>query len=592
MSSCTYFGSEEWARLHEQTVERVAAQDGMNETVARHQLPDPPEDCGRAVIENGRCVFHQPSGTEVKEQPSKALLDAITETEGEISIYGLRASELDLSQFKIGTELEPPVRLPYARVGDLSLEKANVGPLIDLTGADVENLTLKDTTLLDGLTTSYMLVRGVTDLTEATLHGPWVSIRSRHRERCKLDFAQFNRRRTKLSNARFKGTFSADRAQFDDMLVCPGTQFDGGARFSETKFDRVNMKSAGFADISLRDAIVDRLFKFADVTVRDDLSVYDSVFRGRADFSDTTVRGDAKLRKNRLKDEANFEEVRFGGHACFDRTRFHERVSLSGATVSSGASFQKTGFEVSLEADGLQTDGLLDFRHATLADGFVNTGKSVFIDCSRATLGTVEFQREAKHSLEDVALTGTEYDGFDFARYTDSLEPDWSLRTEGDGDDDEVPGWETYLRAKNAAGDAGNVTAAAEFFLREMRCRRRAHARRVRTSGRPRERLAAGARWLKNAAFDLSCGYGERPGNTVALSVAVVCLYAPVLATMLDRSLTTGLVLSIQTFIAFLFGGVSENPDRFVELVAASEAFLGAFAVALFVFALTRSVHR
>jgi hypothetical protein len=52
------------------------------------------------------------------------------------------------------------------------------------------------------------------------------------------------------------------------------------------------------------------------------------------------------------------------------------------------------------------------------------------------------------------------------------------------------------------------------------------------------------------------------------------------------------LTFSLQAFVTLILGGVPEVSSLVIRLLASFEAFLGAFFVALFVFALARSIRR
>ena len=50
-------------------------------------------------------------------------------------------------------------------------------------------------------------------------------------------------------------------------------------------------------------------------------------------------------------------------------------------------------------------------------------------------------------------------------------------------------------------------------------------------------------------------------------------------------------LLSLESFVALILGGGTEQTDLSVRLAATLEGFVGAFLIALFVFALTRSLE-
>ena len=148
----------------------------------------------------------------------------------------------------------------------------------------------------------------------------------------------------------------------------------------------------------------------------------------------------------------------------------------------------------------------------------------------------------------------------------------------------------TYLEARKGTDDVGDSTTAGQFFIHEARVRRRRHLSRGRY-----------ARYGSNLLFDLVAGYGERPGRPFMASVLTVLVFAGIYrglwVTVPETASPTysgpfgELLLSVAAFTAFVLGDVDVAPLA-IRTVAAIEAFLGAFLIALFVFTLTRSVRR
>lgn len=148
----------------------------------------------------------------------------------------------------------------------------------------------------------------------------------------------------------------------------------------------------------------------------------------------------------------------------------------------------------------------------------------------------------------------------------------------------------TYVRARKGADDVGDNRAAGRFYENELRVRRRIYRR----DGNYR-------RYVANGVFDLVAGYGERPGRVFAVSTGLVGLFAAVyygIDVAAPSWLSTAyqgaggaVLLSLASFSAFVLGGAGVS-SRALRFVANTEAFLGAFLIALFVFALTRSLHR
>lgn len=183
-----------------------------------------------------------------------------------------------------------------------------------------------------------------------------------------------------------------------------------------------------------------------------------------------------------------------------------------------------------------------------------------------------------------------------------------------DGDPPPAALEQTYLNAKNGASQVGDEDVAGVFFTLEKRYRRRRLWETVAGVGGStsvRRVGATGVDWLGNAIFDRMAVYGESPGRVVTVSTSVIAVFSVFFALLLDRPpygdqyLGSGilpdwvalalqpLTLSIESFVTLvLVGPASQRLTPLVHLLGQIEGFLGVFLVALFVFTLTRSVHR
>jgi uncharacterized protein YjbI with pentapeptide repeats len=160
----------------------------------------------------------------------------------------------------------------------------------------------------------------------------------------------------------------------------------------------------------------------------------------------------------------------------------------------------------------------------------------------------------------------------------------------------------TYLKAKNGATAVGHTSAAGRFFEKERKYRRHTHRDRFlgrRGSGDAGTRLKFGTQWLKSTLLSVTTGYGERPWRTVGSSFGTIALFAviytglrPSMDGISDPGVPDYLLFSIQSFVALIVGAPPETSSIWIRIGSATEGFLGAFFIALFVFTLTRTVHR
>jgi cytoskeletal protein CcmA (bactofilin family) len=116
-------------------------------------------------------------------------------------------------------------------------------------------------------------------------------------------------------------------------------------------------------------------------------------------------------------------------------------------------------------------------------------------------------------------------------------------------------------------------------------------------------------RWSSNTLYGLLTGYGERPQRVLAWSVFVVFAFgllfagfgtieavgvgASGFATTPPYGSALGyFIVSLEAFVTLVLGGSAQIESPLLRLLAQIEGFLGVFSISLFVFTLSRAVHR
>ena len=379
-----------------------------------------------------------------------------------------------------------------------------------------------------------------------------------------------------MVDCEFGGAVAFDGAVLDGEIDCNGGSPDTATRF------RAGLSLAG---VECRSGADLRWIASNGV-----VAFHDSETASRTAFGDTVDATGAHLtdgldaRSVRFDHLAGFEDVCAGGDIRLDEADIGRlRIDISPAesddrpTVTARRASIDEG-RIAHPGDGAVT---YDFADARIGRVRVDAGD-----------GPIE-------PLAAVRFLGTEFDGFRFAPYHETLEAaGWRLHDcEGAADLPEPnPAPRrleaTYQQAKTGANGVGDATAAAEFFRREMRHRRAGHAAAVR-SNRGTDRVAAAYDWLANTVLDATAGYGERPGWTMLSSLAVVIVFAGAYTGLGVPADAPGelLLFSFQSFITFIVGPAPAESFA-IRILSSVQGFLGAFLVALFVFALTRSVDR
>ncbi len=176
----------------------------------------------------------------------------------------------------------------------------------------------------------------------------------------------------------------------------------------------------------------------------------------------------------------------------------------------------------------------------------------------------------------------------------------------------------TYLRAKNGANQTHDNDSASEFFQKEMRQRRYRYRQQIAAAifgtelgpestdtqesqplnsvrNRAKQVGRNSINWLSNATLAVTSSYGEKPSYVVMSSLVIVLLfgtaYTVAFPSLFERT-REYFILSFGAFVSFLIGPTADVDNSTIGFLTQIEGFVGAFFIALFVFTLTRSVHR
>lgn len=402
-----------------------------------------------------------------------------------------------------------------------------------------------------------------------------------------------------LRHAQFEAKQNWQYAIVRQPITFAGATFAARPDFLETTFERSVAFDAARFDATAQ--FVETTFAASFMAYKTRFSVADfhrAQFEDRADFSESRF------------EKANFREGTFGGITRFDLTVF-EHGSFTGASFENYVYFDGATLPETFKIKQAEIDELLSLEDVTLADGccwvdmagasiaagrlYLPEDGTLAYDLTNATMGAVSLtDGEPRDSLLDhYRFQNTTFEGFDFGAYRSVLhEAGWRLHEVCHvGSLEEQPQplstgekETTYLKAKNGANEIGETKAAAEFFRHEMLNRRKQYL------------PDAPGKWIANALLDVTAGYGERPSRVVGVSVGTILAFGGVFALLRSEPLYDTpvgyLVLSLQSFITLVLGGAEDVGGPWIRLLAQIEGFVGAFLIALFVFTLTRSIHR
>lgn len=548
-----------------------------------HMAEDETDDsgswsCQRPVPpDRERCAFHPKNetdaltGTEVVDALRDSI-DHLRSTAGERQIA---------KKAPFATLREPDFTNELVESSDnhpIDLRHANIVGDVDFTGAVVRERIIADGIDCGG---SVMLTDAVVER-EFRLDGAIVA------EDVELTNADINGRFS-ASDARIRGCIDGTDLSAGDNLVIRRTMCDG-------PFRAHGMNCSG--DVLLDEAEMGEI-AWSNVTIHGEVLATDSI-----------VDGDVNLWNARFHDPVRWQSVVVAGEFVASNSLFESVARFTDASLGLDPTFESAEFE-SVEISGIRPHrSTIDLSEAHISNGVLDASGAA-VDLTGATVGDVSFTRDGPIEYQRYRIENTAFDGFDF-RDADVRrwfsETDWFLHGAPYNSNEKIPPEtleSTYLKAKNGAEQVGDTKAAGEFFRREMIARRR---RRWQQALRADSGDDSGATiwrrigWVKkaagNALFGLVAGHGERPGRTVLAGVGTIVFFSALFGAVWPApappygSPIGYLILSLESFVTLVLGGSEQVGYRSVRLIAQIEAFIGAFLIALFVFALTRSVHR
>lgn len=240
----------------------------------------------------------------------------------------------------------------------------------------------------------------------------------------------------------------------------------------------------------------------------------------------------------------------------------------------------------------------------------ISEGDHTIYQLTRATIGAVDiYSKSDQNIFEKVFIADTKFDGFDFSNYRDSLiESNWNI--DNLALKSEVPEplkrETTYSKAKAGAGKQGDTYAESKFFIKERRFRRKRYISEFKAADSLATKAKLGLNIVTNALYDFTCEFGENPRRVMGLSIGSIflfaisywfmdrVLYGPGLNTLqFDPQVAMNyLNFSLQAFTSFFIPGTLSPDEPLIHFLSSIQSFLGAFAIALIVATVVRTVKR
>ncbi|GGL53944.1 pentapeptide repeat-containing protein [Halocalculus aciditolerans] len=568
-----------------------------------------------AVTGRDVCAFHLPPseydavGLTDADVSERLLACVRDDTQRHNEFVGAHFGTLDARNVTVESDHAYPVRLTDVTVdGDLRIDSANVVAELIFDGSTVHGQVCLDGT------------RFVTDVSfvDCTFGGI-----------------------VSASTTKFEGGVVFARATFEDAAA-----FDAGATFLE---DAVFTDTDFGGPAQFRGALFENRVFFRGAHFTADADFAGSVVEAIATFEAAAFDGETSFRNSRFAGPVKFggrtdTATTFADAPDFRRVTAEESLDFTEVTFADGVDFADAGFEADVDFTDAEIYGEVVLDQASCGEQFrfapADADLDTYVSCDRTTirggvlhqpregrllfdfrqgrLGDVDAQgTPANDAIDFLRFVNTTFDGFDFTTYRPRLEPDYRIHRFDVATDvapvdltareEEL----TYMKAKAGADRIGDGRCQSGFFVREMRARGQRARDRRKDAGGPREWLRATLTHSYNRAFDWTCEYAEDPHRLVGVMFGVILAYAGLFwagfraaGTTLEQGSTTPdavmhapvaldyILLSGEAFTTIVYYPAAVLPSWQVRLIAVSESLVGVLLSALFLFTLTRAVHR
>src|SRR5665648_710833 len=386
-------------------------------------------------------------------------------------------------------------------------------------------------------------------------------------------------------------------ATFSRVAYFTETTFKGGADFTEATFEEVaNFIEATFEEVAYFTKatfeevayFIEATFKvlayFKGATFSGVANLSETTFKGQADFTEATFEEVAYFTKATFSGVANLSETTFKGQADFTEATFEEVAYFIEATFKGGANFIEATFE-----------GDADFKLKYLIKGInllklkVFSGKKISINVMNGK-GKISFKRAY---LENIYLD-IELVECVLIDFTDTLFR--NTKVEKDKIKNHIlqekekkfsKAKEIYLLLKNNFHSIGQYEDESWAYKKEKDMERKSNCH-----------FNTLHKWLWSCFLNGIFGYGIQPSKVIMSAILIITLFSflfmnPGISNIVGIEEITSnnffdcLYFSTITFTTLGYGDFRplEGLGRFL---AGSEAFIGAFMMALFVYTFAR----
>ena len=357
---------------------------------------------------------------------------------------------------------------------------------------------------------------------------------------------------------------------------------------------------------------------FFGATFKGDVRFIGADFQGYADFREATFEEAANFWGATFEGDAYFEEATFKGDADFRKAKFLLLNNFTGATFEGDADFGNVifspGNKLNLKVKG---SGIISFEHTFLENVFLDLGldNGVLINFTDSLLGNTKAQ---KKQIENHILQEGRKE-FSQAREVFLLLKN-NFHSIGRYEDES---W-AFKKEK----DMERLSYSFNSFTKNMESKEKRNMGKVPIEKKSKFisffnwlKTKYFRKWLYSCFFNIIYGYGEKPQNVIFTAIFIIILCSIFFSILGINSLeiiemksptvheifnsnseiiskgnllnkTTNYFIDCLYFSAITFTTLGYGDFRPLEgwgrILAGSEAFIGAFMMALFVYTFAR----
>ncbi len=345
---------------------------------------------------------------------------------------------------------------------------------------------------------------------------------------------------------------------------------------------------------------------FKDTTFKLNADFWYAIFKLNAYFTDVTFGGEADFEYATFEKDADFGKAKFEGNAKFGAVVFEISTYFKETTFKLNADFQCATFKLDADFTDATFGGKADFEYATF-EGDANfglkylvkilnflriktlPGKKIFIRINNEG-GKISFDRayleNTNLDIELVKNTLIDFTGA-LLRKTNMQREQIENHILQEEKGEYLPAKKIYLLLKNNFHSIGQYEDESWAYKKEKDMERKSNCH-----------FKSLHKWLWSCFLNGIFGYGIQPSKVIMSAILIITLFAflfmnPGISNIVGiEEITSNNFFDCLYFSTITFTTLGYGDFRPLEgigrILAGSEAFIGAFMMALFVYTFAR----